>query len=435
MLFRSKPAAATAAAKPEPVFKSTKILSYFTAFKTDYVVSGLDNSTLFGGIDPYRGANSTPLNAVPMGLLFKGGVRDLFEDYRITGGIRIPLNFRGVEYFVTYDNLVKRLDKRLSFYHREMKESIGTDANVSHHTNLVEGQLRYPLDVFTSIRGLASVRNDRFTPLSTDRPLLDIDQYNRQYVSTRGEFVFDNTSELGLNLRTGTRYKVWVEALKGFQFELDESRTKLDFARGFTSVVGFDFRHYERILRHSIFAVRAAGAASFGSERFLYYLGGVDNPVVPSFSSVIPQPTSGNFAYTAFATNLRGFETNVRNGSSYALINAELRIPVWKYFSKVPPRSPFLQNFQLVGFFDVGSAWLGISPFSADNPLNTLTVHTTNSAVTVVVNYARDPFVYGYGGGLRTTLLGYFLRLDIAQGIETGEPQKLLWHFSVGTDF
>jgi hypothetical protein len=45
------------------------------------------------------------------------------------------------------------------------------------------------------------------------------------------------------------------------------------------------------------------------------------------------------------------------------------------------------------------------------------------------------PFVGGYGFGVRSTLLGYFLRLDAGwemRGIFRGKP---LMHFAMGVDF
>src|SRR5690606_12822166 len=110
---------------------------------------------------------------------------------------------------------------------------------------------------------------------------------------------------------------------------------------------------------------------------------------------------------------------------NYALINSELRVPVFKYLFRRPLRSQFLNSFQLVGFADAGSAWFGTNPFGKDNPINTVTVK--NPSVSVRVNYFKDPFVFGYGFGARASLFGYFLRLDYAWGIETRvvQPPRL----------
>jgi outer membrane translocation and assembly module TamA len=97
-------------------------------------------------------------------------------------------------------------------------------------------------------------------------------------------------------------------------------------------------------------------------------------------------------------------------------------------------RLAFLKNLQLVGFFDAGLAWFGFSPYSEENQLNTVVLETP-PVITVEVEYFRDPMVYGYGFGLRTTLLGYFLKFDYAWGVDTRAVQDPRVYFSLGYDF
>ncbi|NJL74076.1 MAG: hypothetical protein HC892_02545 [Saprospiraceae bacterium] len=177
--------------------------------------------------------------------------------------------------------------------------------------------------------------------------------------------------------------------------------------------------------------MRVAGATTFGREQILFRIGGTDNWIFPSLNENIPQPTEGNFSYRQDISNLRGFPLNIRNGTSFALINNEFRVPIFRYFWKQP--SSFFRNFQAVGFFDVGTAWTGPSPFTEESPLNTSTF--SNGPVTVKVNYFRDPIVLGYGYGVRMVLFGYFIRLDRAWGIETRIVQEPRWFVSIGTDF
>ena len=60
---------------------------------------------------------------------------------------------------------------------------------------------------------------------------------------------------------------------------------------------------------------------------------------------------------------MRGFDQNIRNGNSFMVINSELRLPVFKYLLNTPTRIGIIDNFQVVGFGDVGTAWSGPSPF------------------------------------------------------------------------
>ena len=153
---------------------------------------------------------------------------------------------------------------------------------------------------------------------------------------------------------------------------------------------------------------------------------------IPSIR-VWPSP-SGDFTYKTNIFHLRGFDSNVRNGTSYALINSEIRLPAFRYFMGNYGGSSFLRNLQFVLFYDIGTAWHGSSPYSDENPLNTVTLESP-PVLDLTVRYFRDPVVMGYGAGLRMKLLGYFLRFDYARGIETRITQKAKFHVSVGMDF
>ena len=114
---------------------------------------------------------------------------------------------------------------------------------------------------------------------------------------------------------------------------------------------------------------------------------------------------------------MRGFPQNTRNGNTNIVYNAELRWPIVRYLN-LQPSSEFLQEFQLLGFADIGTAWVGSSPFSDENPLNNESYE--NGPISVDVHYIRDPIVRSLGYGLRSKLFGYFVRADFAYGYEDG---------------
>jgi hypothetical protein len=43
--------------------------------------------------------------------------------------------------------------------------------------------------------------------------------------------------------------------------------------------------------------------------------------------------------------------------------------------------------------------------------------------------------VEGFGGGLRSRILGYFLRGDLAWGVEDGRIRKPIFYLSLSLDF
>lgn len=434
-------------------FRRSRIVPYQLKFRSNFVSTTLDNSLLFDGRIPFTGDNQF-YTYPAAGFLLMGDIDDLFEDYKIQGGVRLPTSFNGAEYFLTVSDLSKRLDKRYAFYRRSVRaneamvltgrigpgQPVGTytydDAVTQTATNLLEAQFKYPLDIFTSIRGTATFRTDTRNFLANNFLTLDQETLQQQRVGVKAEYVFDNTMDVKMNIKNGTRYKVYAEAQKRFSVSIDQDAgLQADFKDGWLGVVGLDARHYQKLDKHSILAIRLSSATSFGDEKILYYLGGTDNWLFPRYETEIPVDTDNGYAYQALATNLRGFGSNIRNGNSYAVANFELRVPVFNYFTRRPIKSSFMRNFQVVGFFDTGTAWVGLSPFNDENPLNTVIIENPNSPISVKVNYFRNPIVSGYGLGFRTTVFGYYMRLDFARGIETGVVQDRRIHLSLGTDF
>lgn len=418
-------------------FRATKVLPYRVKFSTDYVLSQLDNSLIYNQYQSFIG-NGPVYQTPDLSGLFTVSISDLMEDHRFTGGLRFPTSFTGSEYFLTYENLRTRLDKKLTYYRKVTYATYDfspfwfNDVRGRQMTNYMEAQLKYPFDVLRSLRGKFGYRNYRISMLATDTFSLFLPDYTENWLSAKIEYVFDNTIETGLNLRNGTRYKVYYEAMKQFDLVFDP-KFDFSFSKGFLSVFGFDVRHYQKVHRQMIWANRFSAATSFGSKKLIYYLGGVDNWMIPQFDNSIEVNQENNYAFQTLATNLRGFKQNIRNGNSYAVINSELRVPIFTYLFNTPIRSELIRNFQLVAFADIGTAWEGSSPYDEDNPFNTETIE--NGPVKVEVQYFRNPIVGGYGAGARTLLFGYFIRADVAWGIDSGERKGPIWYFSLSLDF
>ena len=422
-------------------FNPSQITPYRLKFRTDYISTSLDNNLLFEGLDSYAG--SPEFQTPPPGILLKANFKDLLENYVVEAGFRLPTTFDGAEYYLWFDDKKHRIDKRFALYRKTVVNNLGqqppgtplNEPPLQVRTNTILGQyeMRYPFDAFFSLRGTATIRQDKSILLSSNKATLEEPDYAEQRMSVRLAAVYDNTVDVDLNLRTGSRAKFFVELVKRFEFNTQPDWS-FRFNKGFMTVIGLDARHYQLLDRRSILAVRLAAATTFGSEKILYYLGGVDNWIFPKFNNNIPIPQGNDFAYQTLAANLRGFDQNIRNGNSFALINTELRVPIFKYFSKKPVMGNFWRNFQLVGFFDVGTAWEGNNPYGGDNPINIVYLYNPPT-VAVKVNYFRDPLVAGYGFGARALIFGMYIRADYGWGIETRVVQKPIFHVALGTDF
>jgi hypothetical protein len=365
-------------------------------------------------------------------VLMKIGANDLFEDLKITGGVRISTDLDANEYLLSFENLKGRLDKQLVF-HREAFKNQGYDDQyvfeIKTHSHQLSYIMRYPFSQVKSIAATISYRNDRTVYLATDDNYLNEPNIYRHWAGFKLEYNFDNTRSLGLNLYSGTRYKIFAEV----QEQVYKSPYEL-------VVFGADFRNYTRLHRTLIWANRFAWSSSQGSSRIIYYLGGVDNWInlsgrTKTFTPFTEIPIDGNqnYAFQAVATNMRGFSQNIRNGNNFAVFNSEIRFPVFKYLANYPLSKSFFENFQVVGFFDVGSAWTGTTPWSSKNAYDNHVIQ--QGPITVTVDANRPPIVAGYGVGIHTQLLGYWIRLDWAWGIENREIRPYVFYFSTSLDF
>jgi hypothetical protein len=92
-----------------------------------------------------------------------------------------------------------------------------------------------------------------------------------------------------------------------------------------------------------------------------------------------------------------------------------------------------VRNFQLIAFGDLGTAWTGSNPYAENNSLYNRTI--VRGPVRILIQYQKNPIVGGYGLGLRTRLLGYFLRFDWAWGVDEGYVTPRIFYFSLGLDF
>lgn len=408
--------------KKEEEFKPAPYAQYRRNFATDYVVSQLDNNYLnqtYQRYTPGAGYFNPGINA-----LMKIGATDVFEDYRIMGGFRVAGNLGSNEMMLSYSDNSRQLDKQYIAYRQAFnnyERNFGVTKNYIHDLKFV---LRYPFNEVLSLRGGISYRNDKVVTLAIDYNNLQRENLNYHMAGSKIELVFDNTIPKGLNLYNGMRFKVWGEYYRQFITK------QTNFI-----VTGFDFRYYQKIHRDFIFAGRIAGSASFGSEKLVYFLGGVDNWISPRYDQTIQVSRDQNYAYQTIATPVRGFYQNARNGSNFGVVNSELRMPLIKYFAEKPLKSDFLENFQVLGFFDLGAAWTGSNPYSDENSFNTIQYYSSGNPIIVTIENQREPIIYGYGWGLRSKIFGYFLRFDWAWGVDDGVRYAPIRYFSLTLDF
>ncbi|MBK9417620.1 MAG: PD40 domain-containing protein [Flavobacteriales bacterium] len=390
--------------------------NYNINFTIDQVVTQVDNSFSNQFYQPFTGPGS--LNPGLSGLT-RMGASDLFEDHRILGGFRLALDLNNNDYLLAYENLKGRLDKRISFQ-RQAFQSVDQLGVIKAHTHNVRYQVSWPFSELASLRASVMYRNDRYVQQSIDPLSLRIPNGTDHMVGGKLEYVYDSSMPRGLNLWTGWRLKVFGEY---YQQPTEE---------GDMQVVGLDLRHSQKIHRDLIWVNRLAGAASLGSRKVIHFLGGVDNWLFAKVDNSIPIDLTQNYFYQTMSVPMRGFFYNARNGSSFGVFNSELRVPIIRYLVNRPIRSDFLNHLQVAAFGDVGAAWTGPDPYSEENTFNQVVVD--RNPLRITIDSQREPIIGSYGFGLRTRLLGYFVRADWAWGIDDGVVLPQVFHFSLSLD-
>jgi hypothetical protein len=412
------------------VLKKARVFEYRPPkFFADYVVTGFSNSVLpvnkfqpyGGGLGPIRMSNGNDFNG-----LIRLGTSDLMEDIKFSGGIRIASNLKDNDVLFEFTNLRKRLDWGVLYYRSSnndptIKNNIFYDKQYSNYYLV---RLKYPFDRTRSLRATIGPRFDKAVAISLSPGTLKEPDFKTTYGQLSLEYVHDNTINPVTNIWHGLRYKIFADWFTQIS-DVKDTDGKFLFN------AGFDARHYLPIYRNLIWAVRAGGDFSWGNQKVIYYLGGVDNWLSPKFNSANTPDPNETYTYQSLAVNLRGFQQNVANGNNAVVLNSEIRVPVFSTFFNKPINNAFLRNFQLVQFFDLGAAWNG-----QFGKLERPSVIYGTPPVTVRVKAGGiGPFAGGYGFGARSTLLGYFLRADAAwemNGFFRGKP---MWYFALGLDF
>lgn len=387
----------------------------------------------------YQRFNGGPYINPGMGTVVKIGLLDLFEDYRIEGGMRYAYNTNSNEYFVSLEDRSEHIDKKYILQRQTVTSA--TDFLVQK-TFIHQGKyvVKYPLSEVAGLRGTVNLRTDKMVVLSTDRRSLEAPDQVINWAGLKLEYIFDNSIGMGRNLYKGVRAKLFAEHYRELSTDSSAAYKNVFKENSDIAIFGLDARYYQKIYRELIWASRLSASTSVGSRKLVYYLGSVDNWIQLSdkqrFDFTTPVSNTQNYYFQTLGTPMRGFIQNVRNGNSFVVLNTELRWPVFKFLMRKPIKSDFISNFQTNLFADAGTAWTGKSPYSEDNTFNEniITEKLPPGSYILLKNH-QNPIVGGFGWGLRTRLWGYFIRFDHAWGVEDGIVQRPINYFSVGLDF
>ena len=395
-------------------------LPYQTRFSADNIVTSL-------AIDPLRG----------FGFHIEVQMNDMLENHRFFGGIVQYTDLRSASVFAEYQYLKNRVDFKLR-YEREGIYRDPLENEVQKYTsNHFYVGAALPLNISTRLEFNPFIANTHYMGLSNINTTSVLAESTYFFGGFKTGIVFDNTLTTGLNKRLGTRGRAFLSHYQGVN----------DAQRGFSNLE-VDLRHYQKIHRSLTLATRVFYGSFFGPNKQNYLLGGLKNWVFARQPdqeeendplNTTDNVDNSNILFVDFV-NLRGFNFNKFNGTDVLTFSAELRLPVVQYFYQGPIASNFFRNLEFIGFYDVGSAWTGASPFNEKNSINT-EVRTDRrpdgggGAFRAEIQNFKNPWLQSYGAGIRTVLLGYYLKFDVAYPIEDEVVGKPRFYLSLGYDF
>jgi hypothetical protein len=148
---------------------------------------------------------------------------------------------------------------------------------------------------------------------------LEKEDIKKHYAILHAEYVHDDAINPALNIWYGLRYKLYLD----WNAKINKTNG-ISADNPYSFNIGGDGRYYLPIYRNFIWAVRGAFDVSFGPQKIIYYLGGVDNWLMFGynvkangkyryFDESNPPDPDNEYAFQSLAVNMRGFKQNVAN--------------------------------------------------------------------------------------------------------------------------
>jgi Tol biopolymer transport system component len=338
---------------------------------------------------------------------------DVLGNHRLVAQTSLQVDLKNSDYGLAYFYLPKRVDIGVEAFHtaRFLYINYHQSGNAylfrfrNYGVNL---SFSYPFNRFYRLDwGLSNLN---ILTDNLDEP--DSTMNNISYVLPMLSFVHDNTIFGYTSPIEGTRYR----------FDFVASPLQRDKANRFISTT-FDYRTYLRFFTDYCFAFRVSGGMSRGGEnRQRFFMGGIENWINRRFASEnLPLNNASDFAFLTATLPMRGYDYAEQVGTTYGLVNMELRFPLIRYL--VTGGLPLMfQNVLGTAFIDAGSAWdkTGELRFLKKDPQYGL---------------QTNDLLLGTGFGARMYLLYFLARFDVAWAYNLQSFSRPVFYFSLGTDF
>jgi len=355
------------------------------------------------GFDTFYGVSS----------LVQLSLTDVMGDHRMTISTSLNFSLKDSDFIFGYEHLARQTNYYFNLYHTRLfffdRGQLTADRYYGGDITLIRPFSRFSrFELSTGGINITRERLDRYdNPFvrggftgGTTRGLDGETIASQRAVISRTALVDDNALMSRYGAVDGRRIRLGAEG----------SWAGLEYV-SFTA----DLRKYILALDEYTFAFRLSGGTSYGRNKQVYFVGGVNNPVNPNFSTFADVDQDRIF-FSAFVWPLRGVELFELAGDSYALANFSFRFPLVRQLAMGWPLPFFFSNVQGELFLDVGGA------FDRDN---------FDPWESKAGGFELRDLRAGYGLGARVDMGMFLFRYDLAWPTDFAETYKPKQYFSI----
>jgi outer membrane protein assembly factor BamA len=351
-------------------------------------------------------------------------ITDVLGNHQATVATSLNFSLKDSDFFASYAYLKRRTHYAGILYHTRYFFLTNSQlaADRLYGLNL---QMERPFNKFSRVETGVQL-------LNISREIID-NRYQSPFI--RGGFFAGTTRGLsGQSLPTRRAYTTSLalvndNTLAGYFGPVDGSRTRLGFERSWQGLTynttELDTRHYFRVLRDYTFAFRLAGGVSYGRNRQVFFLGGVNNEINPRFAtnSRLNDLNSDEVFFSKFVWPLRGLDLFEQSGDTYLLSNIEFRFPIVRQLQLGWPLPFLFQDVEGDLFLDIGGAFdrAHFDPWDARD--GGLILNGFNPR-------KRGGFAAGYGLGIRVNVGIFLFRYDLAWPTDLSRTYSPKQYFS-----
>lgn len=360
---------------------------------------------------------------------------DLLGNHKIELRTWPSFNLRNSETVIRYTYLKPKIDLFAEVGHRSRRIRqtgvVQSDSLIFRFDrSYVDVGARYPIRPYLDVSAqLGFYRTDR-----KDQQLLRANLQNAldHLLHGRIQLTLDRVKEV-----EGYQYK-GIFAQAGVESFYSFAQNGIAFQRA-----KLELKHYREISGPIVLATRLASSITSPISLKQFYMGDtrrrLHRPIIfqskdrnSRIQNEVTDTTLHAIHFLEFVTPVRGFLPNTRNGSRYVVANLELRIPLSRMTKHSLPANP-LYNLEIIPFVDAGTVWEDGNPFSQKKPTDTH--YIPSGPVTIKLQTLKSPFLIGFGSGIRTNVLGWSARMDVAWGLDDYSLQSPILTTSLAKNF